>query len=285
MNIPFGLLLKKLLSVLLQPPLMPLLLMLIGLVLQYWRPRAGRAIAWLGFATMLFLSTPATVNLLTRPLEDVPLLRHADLAHAQAIVILAGGQRTYMPEYGHPTPNRLTLERIRYGARLARESGLPVLVTGGGPTGPTAEGQLMADVLQEDFGIKVRWVERRSLDTHDNARFSAPLLRAAHIQRIVLVTHAAHMRRARAEFEAQGFEVFTAPTAFLSNSQFGEEFFAFLPNSTSAYAGWYAVHEWLGLAAQKMRMAFFKESPVSADESCDVPAAGAASAPAAKQAL
>jgi hypothetical protein len=34
-------------------------------------------------------------------------------------------------EYGGDTLGRLTLERVRYGARVAKKTGLPVLVAGG----------------------------------------------------------------------------------------------------------------------------------------------------------
>ena len=37
-----------------------------------------------------------------------------------------------------------------------------------------------------------------------------------------------------------------------------EEFFDFIPNMSSAYTGWFALHEWVGLAAQKIRMEFKK---------------------------
>lgn len=258
MNISIALLLKKLLSWLLMPPLMPLLLISAGLLLQHWRPRVGRVLAWSGLALALFLTTPFTVSLLTRPLEDVPVLRKEDLASAQAIVILAGGQRGFMEEYGGSGPSRLTLERLRYGARLARQSKLPVLLTGGNPTGcDSSEAHAMDQALQLDFGLRAQWMEERSLDTAGNARLSAPILKAAGIERIVLVTHAAHMRRALNEFRLQGLEVLPAPTAFFSSGpgdSGGEEFFDFLPNMTAAYAGWYAAHEWLGLAAQWLRM-------------------------------
>lgn len=250
-----GFLFKKLVGLLLKPPVLPMLLSLAGLVLlSLRRRRLGLALAWSGFLLGLFLSTPFTVNLLTRPLEDVPLLTPEGLASAQAIVIVGGGQRAYMPEYGRSTPNRFTLERLRYGARVARSSGLPVLLAGGSPTGRRAEATAMGEVMREDFGIQPRWLEARSLDTAGNALLSAPMLRDAGIRRIVLVTHAAHMRRAANEFRAAGFEVVTAPTAFFTDGTAGEEYFDFVPSMTAAYAGWYATHEWLGLAAQWVRM-------------------------------
>ena len=111
----------------------------------------------------------------------------------------------------------------------------------------------MARSLREDFHIEPRWQEAQSPDTKRNAEFSAVMLRAAGIQRIVLVTHAAHMRRAMNEFAAQGLEVIPAPTAFFSDVSEGTEFSDFLPSATAAYAGWYTLHEWLGLLRQWMR--------------------------------
>ncbi|MFT4172638.1 MAG: YdcF family protein [Rhodocyclaceae bacterium] len=245
--------LKKLLSVALLPPLMPLLLLLAGLLLMRWRARLGTAVAWLALLVLLFFSTPVTVDLITTPLERFPVASAAQIARTQAIVILAGGKRGYAPEFSGSAPNRLTLERLRYGALVARRSGLPVLVSGGAPTGQKPESVLMAESLRDDFHIQVKWIEPDSLDTYDNARYSARILKQAGITRVTLVTHAAHMWRAGNEFTAQGIEVVAAPTAFLTGGAYGEEFFHFIPNITSTYSGWYAAHEWVGLWAQWLR--------------------------------
>ncbi len=251
----FYFMLKKLLAYLILPPLMPLLWIAAGLLLLARHRRLGLAITWSGLILALLLSTSASVELLTSPLEGIAVLRPDDLSKAQAIVILAAGQRPYMPEYGGPTPNRLSLERLRYGARLARASGLPVLVSGGAPPGYVSYASVMAETLSVDFGVDPRWLEEDSLDTEGNARYTAALLKPLGIRRIVLVTHAAHMRRALAEFQLQGFEVFPAPTAFLSDDSEEVEFRDFLPTESAAYAGWYAVYEWAGLLAQKLRLA------------------------------
>lgn len=250
----FSWFLKKFLTALLLPPLMPLLLIVVGLSLLRKKARLGRSLAWAGVLVSILLSTPLSVGWLTAPLESVPVLKPADLARGQAIVILGAGQREYMPEYGQPTPNRLSLERLRYGARVARESRLPVLVSGGGlPTG-SAEAHLLAESLRVDFGLEARWLEARSSNTAENAGFSAAMLQAAGIRRIVLVTHAAHMRRARREFESQGMEVIPAPTGFFTEQTMGDNVRDYLPGATAARAAWYAVHEWLGLLAQVPRL-------------------------------
>lgn len=245
---------KKLIAPFLLPPLLPLLLILAGLVWINRRRRGGLALAWAGVALTLFLSTPLSVGWLLRPLENIPALDIGQAREAQAIVILGGGTRTSAPEYGGETVSRFTLERLRYGAWLARATELPVLVSGGAPSGVRPEAALMRDVLQDEFRLPVRWAEEGSLDTRGNARLSAAMLKPQGIERIVLVTHASHMPRARQEFEAAGMTVLAAPTAWLgeppgSNS---DQPPGLIPNAAAALAGWYASHEWLGRLAYKL---------------------------------
>ncbi|MDR3213149.1 MAG: YdcF family protein [Azoarcus sp.] len=244
--------LKKGVSALILPPLLPFVLVFAGLVFIQRRWRGGFALAWLGAAIGVLTITPVVVDGMLAPLEPAAPLRLADARDAQAIVILGGGRVFDAPEYGGDTVSFLTLERLRYGARLARETGLPVLVSGGSPGGGRApEALLMKAALEEDFHTPVSWTEENSLDTRQNAVNSAALLKAAGIGRIVLVTHAAHMRRAREEFVAQGLNVTEAPTAWL-NSPHNNKILPALPNPGAAYAGWFALHEWLGLLASRL---------------------------------
>jgi uncharacterized SAM-binding protein YcdF (DUF218 family) len=240
---------KKLAAMLILPPLGPLLPIAAGLLLLARRPRLGRTLAWSGLLAAVLLSTPASVGVLLRGLEATPPLAAEAARRAQAIVILAAGQRRHAPEFGGATVNRLSLERLRYGARLARRSGLPILVSGGAPAGEIPEALLMKDALERDFGLKVTWTESASRDTRGNARFSAEILRDAGIGRVLLVTHAAHMPRAEAEFRAAGLEVIPAPTGWLGGPGGNEEVMDFVPGATAAYAGWFAAHEWLGRGA------------------------------------
>ena len=105
---------------------------------------------------------------------------------------------------------------LRYGAQVARLTGLPVLVTGGSVFGGEPEAILMGSALEREFGVPVRWLELQSRNTHENAVRSAEVLGAAKISRIVLVAHSFDMPRARAEFTAQGIETIPAPTGIPS---------------------------------------------------------------------
>ena len=207
-------LIKAIAKTLILPPTGLLLLVLLGLGLIGRRPRAGRVLAITAAAVLLALATPIVSSALIRVLDDSAPLDLAQARTAQAIVIPGGGVRRNAREYGGDTVGRLTLERVRYGARLAKQTGLPVLVTGGSVLGDgAAEARLMRDALENEFGVKVRWVEDRSRNTRENAEFSAVMLAVEGIRRVVLVAHSFDIPRARAEFAAAGFGVLVAPTS------------------------------------------------------------------------
>jgi uncharacterized SAM-binding protein YcdF (DUF218 family) len=166
----------------------------------------------------------------------------------QAVVILAGGQTYDEREPGGPlTPSWYSLQRTLYGARLSRQTGLKVLLSGGATPGHTVpEALVMAQVMSSDLGLKPDWVETVSLDTRGNALQSAKLLLPAGFNHVFLVTHAAHMVRSRIEFEHAGFKVTPAPMGFQAG-QGAPRSMSWLPSPTGVVKTWYAVHELVGL--------------------------------------
>ena len=174
-------------------------------------------------------------------------LSEASVGQVSAIVILAAGRRVYAPEFSGETVDALSLERLRYGARLARQSGLPVLLSGGtgvaSRTSPLAK--LMADALLQDYGIDAKWLETQSRNTAENAINSTEILRSEGVSRIVLVTHAWHMPRARAAFIANGMTVIPAPTAFQRPAP-TLAFSGAVPSIMALQMSIYAIHESIG---------------------------------------
>ena len=177
-------------------------------------------------------------------------------AKADAIVILGGGVRRFAMEYDAPeTADYGTLTRVRYGARLYKQYHYPVLVTGGRPqTGVQrtvlAEGDIMKGILEQEYGVPVRWVESQADDTLDNARLSAPMLRAGGVQTIYLMTDADHSPRARVAFERQGFTVIETPTLFqpprtLDTSDFKPSIHGLLMSRQVMYNGLNHLRDWL----------------------------------------
>ena len=240
-------------SALLLPPLNLLMLCAFGILARRRWPRAGTAIALLSLALLAILSTAAGARLLVRPLEAMaPALTAPQAASAQAIVVLGGGRRRDAPEYdGQDVPRATVLARLRYAVRLHRQTGLPMLVTGGSPeVEAEAEAELMARVLRDDFKAPARWVEGNSDNTAQNARYSAAILLQAGVNHILLVTDALHMPRAERVFAQAGLVVTAAPTSYLGQGELTAA--DFIPGGGALRDSHYAMHEWIGLLWYRM---------------------------------
>lgn len=234
------------------PPGSIIALAFLGFLIQLkWR-WLGIAMVALSVAILTGMSLPLTGRQLTAALEASTSPLYADVLQearkkAGAIVVLGAGRYADAPEYGSDTVSRFALERLRYAARLHRQTALPILVTGGASDGvEQAEATLMRITLQRDFQVTPRWVEPRSRSTMENAVYSRALLARAGIEQIILVTHAWHMRRALWSFQLAGFKVTAAPTAFNTLSRRERGVLGYLPSAEGLYWTHTALRERLG---------------------------------------
>jgi uncharacterized SAM-binding protein YcdF (DUF218 family) len=233
------------------PPGLFFLLLLLAWWLRRVRPRLAAACFAVGLGGLWLMSLPVVVEWAARGLEqDTPLSRNqwATLAQqADAIVILGSGRERGDPTWGTDIPTGVALERMRFAARLARESGLPILTTGGLHYGePPSEAGIMAQSLEDDFGVQVRWQEGLSRTTWENATLTAAILQPLGIKRVVLVTQAWHMPRSRWSFEKAGFTVVSAPVGFLGKDN-ALVFGGWLPDSRAMWQSGQLLNEAAGM--------------------------------------
>lgn len=239
-------LLTQIVSALLLPPLNLLLLFTLGFLLWHKRPVIARVLVALSLLLLWVLSTPFFAEALLHGLEGDPYVTDTRKPLADAIVVLGGGTYFHAPEYGGDTVSSETLERLRFAAKLQRETGKPLLVTGGKPAGnQVSEAEQMKQVLEQEFKVPVQWVEGASDNSEQNARYSREILKQAGIDRIYLVTHAWHMPRAVLSFQRAGFQVVPAPTAYTTRYQ--TDVLAFIPNAKALRASRTFLHELIGL--------------------------------------
>jgi uncharacterized SAM-binding protein YcdF (DUF218 family) len=252
----------QIIHALLLPPALLCWLGLLALVLAWrgWRISAA-LLALLAIVLNYALATPAGAYFVAHPLEQRVSALH-DLgqipsAGYQAIVVLGGGRYEAAPEFsGHDTMNAEMLMRLRYAARVERATQLPILVTGGSPLGShDDEASLMAETLTGDFRVPVRWQERLSRTTEENAELSWAMLSPLGIKHIVLVSHASHLPRAQALFERAGFQVLAAPTGFTTKGAQCRAIICYTPQHSSLLETRRALHEWLGLARDAIESA------------------------------
>jgi uncharacterized SAM-binding protein YcdF (DUF218 family) len=239
-----------LVKVLVLPPNGPLLVIVAGIALAGRWPRLGRRMAIAGMLVLTVLSMPIVGAWMIERLDSPPPLDVRKPTDAQAIVILGGGVRRYAAEYQEPTISGITRARGRYGAKLARRTGLPVLVSGGAARDLPAEAPLMRKVLVDELGVPVRWVEAKSRDTHENAVNSAALLKASGISRVILVGHSFDFPRTRKEFEAAGIGVIPAPINIPSTAEVSA--LDFVPSLGGMQLSYFATYEILANALYAM---------------------------------
>jgi uncharacterized SAM-binding protein YcdF (DUF218 family) len=184
--------------------------------------------------------------------KDQKLVASQQAHTPQAIIVLGGDTRMGAidaPEdYQEQDVSAGSMERLRYGARLAKVTQLSVLLTGGAPDSvdkkDIPEAVLMSKVLQDELGIQSKWIELGSNTTQENARQSSKLLKQEGIQIIYLVTHFWHMPRAKAIFEKEGFHVVEAPMGFYQKKNFTP--LDFYPSSEGFQRTRWIFHEILG---------------------------------------
>ncbi len=221
-----------------------------GLLMMRWR-RFGGGVVILALVSLYGLSTAVLSGPLLSSLETYPALSAEDLRRgdAGAIVVLAADRYSNAPECdGFDTVSRYTLERLRYGARLYRQTSLPVLVTGGAPLEHDFSlAFLMKEVLVDDFRVPVVWSEEGSRTTWENAELTNAILQKEGISRFYLVTHAWHMPRAMTAFRRLGLDPTAAPTSFTTRSSARTgRFLGWLPSAGALKQSSLALHEYLG---------------------------------------
>ena len=207
------------------PPGSTLVFALAGLALAWRGRRLGFGLALAGLAATWVLATPLCARVLAaqleqgqRPFDEATWAAVRSGPSAPGAIVVLGGGATVdgPPGAGRERLAPGSVQRSVAGARVARLTGLPVLVSGG--TAPWLRGS------------------------------EASMMRADGIASIVLVTHAYHMPRARAAFEAQGLAVVPAPHDWIGESRPGLDPRDLWPTARAAEHAWLALHELIGAA-------------------------------------
>jgi uncharacterized SAM-binding protein YcdF (DUF218 family) len=222
---------KPVLAALALPPVPLLLLVLIGARLILWQRFLGWMLVLVSIVLLWLTGCAGLGDWMGRALLSQPPPLSADrLAELKktvatgkpgaVVLMLGGGREAFAPEYGVASLSDPSLERLRYGVWLSRETGAPMMFSGGlghASEPGTTEADVAAEIAQREFLRPMRWVETKSRDTRENAQFSAAMLRDLEVQQVVLVTHGWHMPRALRAFkeaaarEKAPWEVVPAP--------------------------------------------------------------------------
>ena len=202
-----------------------------------WLRRTGQLLVAFGFVELWVLSCGFSARFIGCPLEG----EEADvlsLPSADAIVLLGGGVGVH-EECGRPELF-CGVDRVWTAARLFKAGKAPWMTVSGG--GAPGEIVLLADLGVDTNRIVVLESAR---NTQEEAGMIADAVKGA--KKILLVTSAWHMPRARMLFEWAGFEVVAAPTDYEMHYMAEDPYRVgnFFPSADALERNSSAVKEWV----------------------------------------
>lgn len=237
---------------LLKPLILPPGIFILMLTWGLWRTRYGKGklIILFSIIGLYLLSISAVSNYLLMQVESIPPLNISEVNtyKAEAIVVLGGGIKPRALEYARKdTVSVAALTRIRYAAYLSKQTGLPIITTGGNRVKIFApEAEVAQRALIEEFGVPVLDIDNQSLSTLENARMVKKIMDKHGIKRVFVVTHAYHMPRALSVFQQTGIDAVPAATEYnwIRMDRLG--LISFIPNAGSLLESSRAIHEYIG---------------------------------------
>ncbi len=257
--------LSKLLPILIYPLALSCFILILALILRS-RERLRNTLI-IGAVILLWLAGNRWVALsLARSLEW-QYLPQTNLPQADAIVLLGGSTEPAL----YPRPQvevNSAADRVLYAATLYHEGKAPAILLSGGSidwqpesTGSPAE---QMDELMDMLGVPADalWLDTKSLNTYENAVYSAEILREKGINRVLLVTSAMHMPRSVALFKKQGLEVIPAPADYTVTQEGWNNLFSdspetniisFFPNASSLSLTTNVLKEYIGMLIYRLR--------------------------------
>lgn len=261
----FADLLSALANVFLLPPSFNFLLLLLGLWQLKKRAKLAKSLFTMSLVSLFLFSSAWFSGWLSASLDSAPALTALDIKTLAknnenefvspdlqdgdtAIVVLSAGRRAGAKEFGGiDTVNPMTLERLHYAAWLHSKTDLPLLLSGGiRDNASTAESVLMNQTLLSAFNIAPKWMETDSKNTWQNGEFSHRILARKGIEKILLVTHANHMTRAKKAFEHTGLQVIPAPVGISQSNLSSQTWQNFFPSANALKQSHDTLHEYLG---------------------------------------
>lgn len=219
--------------------------------------RIAGVLAVFALAIFWLSAMPIFANWLVGTLERQYPPNSAALPKAELAIVLGGAVSA--PKAPHPTPELYDAsDRVWYAAHLYRSGHVKRMVVVGGqlPWEQAAqpEGEVIRDMLVT-LGVpsEAIMVGTSSRNTYENATEAASILRGIPLDRVLLVTSAAHMPRALAIFRKAGFPVEPAPCDFRASDRLTGTALDWLPQASAFAMTSGALREWIGYYAYKWR--------------------------------
>lgn len=252
----------KLFSYFLYPLTWVVLLLLVSVIALWWqRQRLAKLSATGSLVLLSVISMPVTSQWLMHQLESrYPVQAINDIQPADVIVVLGGGIHGSAPPWRLAPDLNDAADRVVYAAQLYHaEKAARILVSGGTLSWKgvqQSEASAMkallvqlsvpeSDIIEED----------KSQSTYENMKNSQPILANLGMQKVLLVTSAAHMPRSMAT-ALQNLPTnisITAATTDIRVVSIGDDLLDYLPQASGLAMFTEAWHEWVGWLVYRLK--------------------------------
>lgn len=247
--------------------ILPLLVLPIGLVIELvlvafllvlsGKKKSSASFLFLAMALLWSASTPYIADTLMGRLErDYPAVMMTEIPRSKCAVVLGGSVEPVFPPRVDVEMHE-GIDRLRKAAQLYRTGmAQQLIVTGGNqPWSPFGDSEALAmNTLLLEWGVPATAIhlETASRNTRENAFYSIELLEKLDCGRPLLVTSAAHMKRAAGAFERLRVEVFPVSTDIKVIDNPDLTVFDFLPDAEALLMTSDAMREWMGQWVYKL---------------------------------
>lgn len=152
------------------------------------------------------------------------------------------------------SPSEIAMGRLVELVRLYRVAPKKIVVSGGIViSGEISESQVYKNFLM-DLGVKEEdiIIEERSKTTAENAKYTKEIADKNSFKKVIVVTSATHMNRAKKSFEKLSLEVIPAPSAYISDYE-KYDIMSYLPRVSNIEMIFRSMWEYVGVVYYKLR--------------------------------
>jgi len=207
--------------------------------------RSSRVLYIVAAIALLLFGSGAPANWMLDSLQGGREVRNEQWGTANAIVLLGGGSEMtdQGPEMGMFSYSRLVKTLELYRSCKSRSDDCRIVSSGGDTRGyGKSEAELYAEALERLGAARADLiVEGRSMNTWQNAQFTAEILAGQQPDRVVLVTSGLHVRRSVLYFSHFGIRPIGV------RADYARVRLSLLPQASSIMMADVAIHEYLGV--------------------------------------
>ena len=237
---------------LLPPGILVAVLFLLWLYLKF-KHAGGRKVVLIVCVLLYAVSLPVVSELLLWGLERQ--YQQPSNPAGDVLVFLGGGAVAGVPDVaGRDQLSSISASRLLTVARLQKQTGLPVILSGGKVLPGDAAEALVARRALVSLGLPADQivVDAGSRNTAENAQYTKKLCLQHGWKQPILVTSAVHLPRAAAFFKRAGLTVTPYPCDYQAGAARSFSLLSMAPRGDCLADASAALKEYLGLAALKL---------------------------------